>query len=64
MAKSAPPWAIRAISSSPTPAAAGVEIQYVIPKEGAGTLFDFMAIPANMPHPDNAYKCINYILEP
>jgi putrescine transport system substrate-binding protein len=43
---------------------AGVEIQYVIPKEGAGTLFDFLAIPSDAPHPDNAHKFINYILEP
>ncbi|MEO9296856.1 polyamine ABC transporter substrate-binding protein [Devosia alba] len=43
---------------------AGVEVQYVIPKEGAATLFDFLAIPADAPHPDNAHKFINYILEP
>ena len=42
----------------------GVEVQYVIPKEGAATLFDFLAIPADAPHPDNAHKFINYILEP
>ncbi len=42
----------------------GVEIQYVIPKEGAATLFDFLAIPADAPHPENAHKFINYILEP
>jgi putrescine transport system substrate-binding protein len=41
-----------------------VEIQYVIPKEGAATLFDFLAIPVDAPHPDNAHKFINYILEP
>jgi putrescine transport system substrate-binding protein len=45
-------------------AANPVEIRYVIPKEGAGTLFDFLAIPAEAPHPDNAHKFINYILEP
>ncbi|HTN61091.1 MAG TPA: polyamine ABC transporter substrate-binding protein [Devosia sp.] len=43
---------------------AGVEVKYVIPKEGAATLFDFLAIPADAPHPDNAHKFINYILEP
>lgn len=42
----------------------GVDVQYVIPKEGAATLFDFLAIPADAPHPDNAHKFINYILEP
>lgn len=43
---------------------AGVEVEYVIPKEGAATLFDFLAIPADAPHPDNAHKFIDYILEP
>jgi putrescine transport system substrate-binding protein len=45
-------------------AAEGVEVQYVIPKEGAATLFDFLAIPADAPHPDNALTFINYILKP
>jgi putrescine transport system substrate-binding protein len=40
------------------------EVTYVIPKEGAATLFDFLAIPADAPHPGNAHKFINYILEP
>jgi putrescine transport system substrate-binding protein len=45
-------------------AADGVDVNYLIPKEGAATLFDFLAIPADAPHPDNAHKFINYILEP
>lgn len=45
-------------------AATPVEIQYVIPKEGAATLFDFLAIPADAPHPENAHKFIDYILRP
>lgn len=45
-------------------AATPSEITYVIPKEGAATLFDFLAIPVDAPHPDNAHKFINYILEP
>lgn len=45
-------------------AADGVEINYVIPKEGAATLFDFLAIPADAPHPEAAHAFINYILEP
>ncbi|MBF0679035.1 MAG: polyamine ABC transporter substrate-binding protein [Devosia sp.] len=45
-------------------AAEGTEIQYLIPTEGAATLFDFLAIPADAPHPENAHKFINYILEP
>ncbi|MHA6300199.1 polyamine ABC transporter substrate-binding protein [Devosia sp. CAU 1758] len=45
-------------------AAEGVEVNYLIPKEGAATLFDFLAIPADAPHPENAHAFINYILEP
>ncbi len=45
-------------------AAEGVEVNYVIPKEGAATLFDFLAIPADAPHPEAAHAFINYILEP
>lgn len=40
----------------------GVEIAYVIPKEGAPMWFDMMAIPKDAKHPDNAHKFINYIL--
>jgi len=40
----------------------GVEVAYVIPKEGALMWFDQMAIPADAPHPDAAHKFINYIL--
>lgn len=42
----------------------GVEINYVIPKEGAVVWFDLMAIPADAPHPDNAHKFINFIMQP
>jgi len=42
----------------------GVEVGYVIPKEGALTAFDLMAIPADAPHLENAYKFIDYILQP
>ncbi|SFV37183.1 putrescine transport system substrate-binding protein [Devosia crocina] len=42
----------------------GNEVTYVIPEEGAATLFDFLAIPADAPHPDNAHKFIDYILKP
>lgn len=42
----------------------GVEINYVVPKEGALIWYDMMAIPADAEHPDNAYQYINYILEP
>ena len=42
----------------------GVEIAYSIPKEGAVMWFDFMAIPKDAPHPENAAAFLNYILTP
>lgn len=42
----------------------GVHIAYSIPKEGAAQWFDMLAIPADAKHPDNAYKFINYLLDP
>jgi putrescine transport system substrate-binding protein len=45
-------------------AGTGVEIEYVIPKEGALRWVDVMAIPADAPHPDNAHLFIDYLLRP
>ncbi len=45
-------------------AGAGIEISYTIPEEGAVIWFDLMAIPADAPHPDNAHKWINFIMQP
>lgn len=42
----------------------GVNIQYVIPKEGALMWFDQMAIPKDAPHVENALKFMNYIMRP
>lgn len=42
----------------------GVEIQFIIPKEGALRWVDLMAIPADAPHVDSAHAFINYLLEP
>lgn len=42
----------------------GMEILYVIPKEGAVRWFDLIAIPKDAPHSDNAHAFINYLLEP
>lgn len=42
----------------------GVEVDYIVPKEGALIWYDMMAVPADAEHLDNAYKYINYILEP
>lgn len=44
-------------------AADGVEVAYVIPNEGAVQWFDLMAIPADAPHPENAHKFINFIMD-
>lgn len=41
-----------------------VEVAYSIPKEGAIMWFDFLAVPKDAPHPDNAHKFLNYILRP
>lgn len=41
----------------------GIEVAYSIPKEGAIIWFDMMAIPADAPHPDNAHKFMNFVME-
>ena len=41
----------------------GVEIAYVIPKEGALQWFDMLAIPADAPNPDAAHAFINFIMD-
>jgi len=45
-----------------TEAGQGVNINYIIPKEGALVWFDVMAIPKDAPHPEAALKYIDYIL--
>jgi putrescine transport system substrate-binding protein len=42
----------------------GQNIQALIPKSGGVLFFDTMAIPADAPHPGNAHKWINYIMQP
>jgi putrescine transport system substrate-binding protein len=42
----------------------GVDLDYVIPKEGAQLWFDMMAMPADAPHEDAAYAFMDYILRP
>jgi spermidine/putrescine-binding protein len=39
-------------------------VQYIIPKSGAFSWVDSMAIPKGAPHKENAEKFMNYILEP
>jgi putrescine transport system substrate-binding protein len=42
----------------------GIEIAYSIPKEGTIIWFDMLAIPSDAPHPENAHRFIDYLLEP
>jgi len=39
------------------------DISYIVPKEGGELWQDCMAIPNGAPHPENAHKFINYILD-
>jgi putrescine transport system substrate-binding protein len=41
-----------------------VQVNYVIPKEGAMIWFDTMVIPVDAPHPENAYAFLDYLMEP
>jgi len=40
----------------------GLNLDYVIPKEGTIVWFDLLVIPADAPHPDNAHALIDYLL--
>ena len=42
----------------------GIDIKYVVPKEGSILWFDMLAIPKDAPHPEAAYAYLNYIMEP
>ena len=44
--------------------AKGVEIRYVIPREGAVRWIDVMAIPKQARNVDNAHRFIDYLLDP
>jgi len=41
-----------------------VKVAYVIPKEGAASWYDMMAIPADSKNADNALAYLNYIMVP
>jgi putrescine transport system substrate-binding protein len=45
-------------------AKSGVKVGYNIPKEGAGTFFDMVAMPADAPNVDSAYAFMNFLLKP
>jgi putrescine transport system substrate-binding protein len=42
----------------------GIEIAFMIPKEGAARWVDVMAVPADAPNKANAMKFINYMMKP
>ncbi len=41
-----------------------VTIGYSVPREGALSIVDVVAIPADAPHPENAHRFIDYLLRP
>jgi len=45
-------------------AKAGVEVAYSIPKEGAATWFDMIAVPADADNVDNAHKFLDFLMDP
>jgi putrescine transport system substrate-binding protein len=42
----------------------GVDVNYMVPKEGSILWFDMLAIPKDAPDPDSAYAFMNYIMTP
>jgi putrescine transport system substrate-binding protein len=42
----------------------GVQVAYVIPKEGSQVWYDVFAIPADAPNPEAAYRFLSFMLRP
>jgi putrescine transport system substrate-binding protein len=42
----------------------GIDIKYVVPKEGSILWFDMLAIPKDAPNPESAYAFMNYMMIP
>jgi len=42
----------------------GIEVKYVVPKEGSILWFDMLAIPKDAPDVESAYAYLNYIMTP
>jgi len=55
---------VEAARNRATEASTGARIAYLIPREGALTTIDMMAIPADAPHPHNAEVWMNYLMRP
>ena len=45
-------------------ATTGVNLAYIVPREGALIILDTMGIPADAPHPHNAQIWMNYLMRP
>ena len=45
-------------------AANGMQVRYSIPREGAVMWFDVAAIPTDAPHPGNAHRLLNFLMDP
>lgn len=42
----------------------GVNVEYVVPKEGGLVYYDMLAIPSDAKHPENAHKFLDYMMHP
>ncbi|WP_263264727.1 polyamine ABC transporter substrate-binding protein [Pseudomonas sp. RIT-PI-S] len=42
----------------------GINVAYIVPKEGGNLWFDMLAIPKDADHPEQAMAFINYVLDP
>jgi len=51
-------------SSRAEEAGIDIELRYTIPREGAIDWYDNMYIPADAPHPENAYLFLDFMLRP
>ena len=59
-------WSADYSTSRARALAAGVDVHlaFTVPKEGANGTYDALLIPADAPHPQNAHRFLNFMLEP
>lgn len=59
-------WSADYSTSRARARAAGVDVHlaFTVPKEGANGTYDALLIPADAPHPQNAHRFLNFMLEP